>query len=118
MVKRGFVMSKVVFNAEVKKAVDSILLKNPAVVPGKMFGYPAYYINKKLMACIYENGVGVKVPADVAGQLIGKEGIVHFQPMGRWRMKEWIQINRKNPEDYLKEVEIFETSVNFVESSG
>jgi len=109
-------MSKVIFNPEVKKAVDSILLRNPSVVPGKMFGYPAYYINKKLIACIYENGVGVKVPADVADQLMGKEGIVHFQPMGRQKMKEWIQIDRKNPDDYLKDIEIFETSINFVGS--
>lgn len=102
-------MNKVIFNPEVKKAVDSILLRNKSVVPGKMFGYPAYYINKKLIACIYENGVGVKVPADVADQLMGKEGIVHFQPMGRQKTKEWIQIDRKNPDDYLKDIEIFET---------
>jgi hypothetical protein len=31
-------MSKVNFNPEVKKAVDSILLKNSSVVSGKMFG--------------------------------------------------------------------------------
>jgi len=111
-------MSKANFDPEVKKAVDSILLKNPSVVSGKMFGYPAYYINKKLFACIYEKGVGVKIPADVANQLIDKKGIVHFQPMGRARMKEWIQINRENPADYLKDVEIFETSMIFVESLG
>jgi hypothetical protein len=111
-------MSKVNFNPEVEKAVDSILLRNPSVVAGKMFGYPAYYINGKLCACIYEKGVGVKIPADVANQLIGKKDIVHFQPMGRARMKEWVQINRENPEDYLKDEEIFETSMSFVASLG
>jgi len=33
-------------------------------------------------------------------------------------MKEWIQINRENPEGYLKDLEIFETSISFVASSG
>lgn len=33
-------------------------------------------------------------------------------------MKEWIQINRDNPEDYLKDIEIFETSISFVALSG
>ena len=111
-------MTKAVFDPEVKKVIDSILLKNPSVISGKMFGYPAYYVNKKLLACIYENGVGVKVPADLANQLIGKKGIVHFQPMGIPRMKEWIQINRENPGDYLKDLEIFETSMSFVTSLG
>ncbi|MBN1190986.1 MAG: hypothetical protein JXA46_14620 [Dehalococcoidales bacterium] len=109
-------MAKVIFSPEVKQVVDSILLKNPSVVPGKMFGYPAYYINKKLFACIYENGAGLKVPADAVDQLVGKKGIVHFQPLGRAKMKEWIQINRENPEDCFNDIDIFETSMSFVAS--
>ena len=109
-------MSKANFDPEVKKAVDSILLKNPSIVPGKMYGYPAYYINRKLVACIYEKGVGLKVPESVANDLIGKKGIVHFQPMGRAKMREWIQINRDNREDFLKDTEIFKTSIDFVAS--
>jgi hypothetical protein len=35
----------------------------PGVVVGTMFGYPAYYVNKKLFACLYEEGIGIKVPA-------------------------------------------------------
>ena len=111
-------MNKANFNQEHKKVVDSLLLKIPGVVSGKMFGYPAYYINKKLFACIYENGVGVKIPEKMANDLIGKEGITHFQPMGRAKMKEWIQINREKSEDYLKDKEIFERSIKFVSLSG
>jgi hypothetical protein len=109
-------MTKAVFNPEIKKVVDSILLKNLSVVSGQMFGYPAYYINKKLLACIYENGVGLKIPASIANQLIGKKSIVHFQPLGKPIMKEWIQINREYPEDYLKDIDIFENSIKFVAS--
>jgi hypothetical protein len=111
-------MGKVNFNPDIMKAVDSILLENAGVVPGKMFGYPAYYINNRLFACVYEDGVGIKVPEDVANDLIGEKGIVHFQPMGRAKMREWIQVNRENPEEYLRDAEIFETSVNFVGSLG
>jgi hypothetical protein len=79
-----------------------------------MFGYPAYYINKKLFACLYEEGVGIKIPEDRVNELIGREGIIHFQPMGRRKIREWIQINRKNSEDYLIDKEIFETSIRYV----
>jgi hypothetical protein len=109
-------MRTVSFNPEIKKVVDSILLKYPLVQSGKMFGYPAYYVNKKLVACIYESGVGIKVPEDVAKTLIGKEGIGHFHPLGRPEMKEWIQINHQKPDDYLEDTAIFEASVNFVSS--
>ena len=111
-------MRKTDYSPEIKKAIDAILLKNPAIAPGRMFGYPAYYVNKRLFACIYKNGVGLKVPETVANELIGRKGILHFQPLGRPRMKEWIQINRENPGDYMKDVEIFKTSVSFVASLG
>jgi len=107
-------MSKAIYDIEIKNVLDTFLLKIPIVVPAKMFGYPAYYVNKKLFACVYEEGVGLKLPLEVANELIGMEGIIPFIPMGRRRMKQWIQINREHPDDYLKDVEIFEMSINFV----
>lgn len=102
------------FNPDIKMIVDSFLLKDPYVTPGKMFGFPAYYVNKKLFACVYEEGVGLKVPADTAKEQIGKPGIVPFQPYGKAVMKEWIQINRGKPEDYLNDMVLFQKSIDFV----
>ena len=65
---------------------------------------------------LYENGVGIKIPEDKANELIGKKGIVHFQPLGRAKMREWIQINRERSEDYLNHQEIFDFSIKFVSS--
>ena len=107
-------MSTVMFNPAHKEVLDDVLLQFPGVVGGTMFGYPAYYINKKLFACIYGEGVGIKVPAKVAGSLVGREGIVRFQPMGRKPMKEWIQINRKRSEDYRMDQEILKISIEYV----
>ena len=107
-------MAKVNFNVEHKRILDEYLLKIPGVVSGKMFGFPAYYINNKLFACVYENGVGVKIPEDKANELIGKEGIIYFKPMGRAKMREWIQINREKSEDYRNDQEIFDISIRFV----
>ena len=81
-----------------------------------MFGYPAYYVNKKLFACLYEDGVGIKVPENLAKELVGEEGIIYFQPLGRRKMREWIQINHENSIDYLKDKEIFDISIEFVSS--
>ena len=82
-----------------------------------MFGYPAYYINRKLFACIYENGVGIKVPEKVAESLVGRKGIVRFLPRGRKPMKEWIQINREHSEDYRRDQEILKISIDYVSSA-
>jgi hypothetical protein len=110
-------MAKAEYNQKIKESLDSFLLEFPGVNPGKMFGYPAYYVGKKLFACVYEDGVGIKVSEDLAKDLIKSEGITYFQPLGRPRMKQWIQINRGEPEDYYKDIEIFKTSIEFVSKS-
>ncbi|VVB63346.1 YjbR [uncultured archaeon] len=111
-------MRKARYSQGIKGILDSFLLEFPEVTTGKMFGYPAYYVRKKLFACIYENGVGIKVPEDLAEELIKTEGIIHFQPMGRAKMRQWIQINRRDPNDYLKDMEIFKASVDYVLESA
>jgi hypothetical protein len=109
-------MSKQKFKPQNKEVLDTFLLDKPGVKPGKMFGYPAYYVNKKLFACLYEDGVGIKLPEKIAKKLVGQEGIIHFQPLGRRKMREWIQINRENPEEYRGDREIFESSIQYVSS--
>lgn len=108
-------MSKALYNTDIQRVLDSFLLHDPRVVAGKMFGYPAYVVSDKLFACVYENSVGIKVPYQLANELVGWEGITHFTPMGRRKMKEWIQISRDIPEDYLNDLEIFKKSVDYVE---
>lgn len=48
------------FNPAHKAALDNLLLGDPRVRAGKMFGFPAYYVSKKLCICRYEDGVGIK----------------------------------------------------------
>ncbi|HEX4899334.1 MAG TPA: TfoX/Sxy family protein [Pyrinomonadaceae bacterium] len=97
-----------------KAILDSLLLNMPSVVDGKMFGYPAYFVNGKLFACVYGEGVGVKVPEEVANKLLAEKHVVPFQPLGKPKMREWIQINRARPTDYGKDINVFRTSIEFV----
>jgi len=110
-------MAKAEYNQKIKENLDSFLLEFTGVAAGKMFGYPAYYVGNMLFACVYEDGVGIKVPEDLVKDLIKSEGITYFQPLGRSKMKEWIQISRANPEDYYKDIEIFKASIEFVSKS-
>jgi hypothetical protein len=111
-------MSPPVYNPKHKEVLDSVLLQMPGVVAGTMFGYPAYYINKKLFACLYEEGVGLMVPEKVASSLVGQKGIIRFQPKARKPMKEWIQINHERSEDYRMDEEILKISVEYVSLSS
>ena len=103
------------FNEDHKAVLDDMLLDHPGVRPGKMFGYPAYYAGEKLSICLYEAGVGVKVPEATANNLLEKDlNVTPFQPMGRRKMREWIQINLEGSEDYRGYLNVFEESIEYV----
>lgn len=107
-------MTKAVFDPENKRVLDTLLLHLPGVTAGRMFGYPAYYVHRKLFACVYGTGVGIKVPEEIANNLLGKAHIVPFQPLGKSRMREWVQINRASSEEYRLDQDLFHCAVQFV----
>jgi predicted DNA-binding protein (MmcQ/YjbR family) len=103
------------FNPEHKAVLDDMLLGYPQVRPGRMFGFPAYYAGKKLCICLYEQGVGVKLPEESAARLLDTDpNVVPFQPMGKPKMREWIQINLSRSEDYRQYASVLDESVHHV----
>ena len=103
------------FNSEHKVVLDEMLLGHPYVRPGKMFGFPAYYVDKKLCICLYEQGVGVKLPEQTVTKLLeADQNTIPFQPLGKPKMREWIQINLGRSEDYRQYMPIFDESIQFV----
>ena len=101
-----------------KDTLDSLLLPLPEVTAGKMFGYPAYFTAGRLFACLMDHVIGLKVPADLAVDLLLQPFISPFQPFGKAKMKEWIQINRERPEDLESDISVFLASITYVSSLG
>lgn len=103
------------FNPSHKTVLDDLLLGHPLIRPGKMFGFPAYYVGKKLCICLYEQGVGVKLPEPEAQTLLADDpNVIPFQPMGKSKMRQWVQINLTNSEDYRQYLPVFEQSIQHV----
>jgi hypothetical protein len=106
-------MSK--FNPDHKVFLDEMLLNNPMVRSGHMFGYPAYYVGKKMAICHFENGVGVKLPAEKAQHLLAHDpNVTPFQPLGRPPMREWVQINLTDSDQLLQYQTVFEDSIQYI----
>ena len=103
------------FNPDHKAVLDDLLLGHPRVHPGKMFGFPAYYAGKKLCICLYEQGVGIKLPEETVKELLETDiNIVPFQPFGKPKMREWVQINLRRSEDYRQYRSVFDESIRHV----
>jgi hypothetical protein len=107
-------MSPIAFNDEHKKALDAILLPLPGVRAAKAFGVPAYYVGKKMFACVYEDGVSVKLPEETVQSLLDGKIYVPFVPMAGRKMREWVQICRTDSSEYLADMNLFVMSIEFV----
>ena len=107
-------MPKMSYDPEVKEVLDSMLLDNVEVEPGKAFGLPAYYINGKMFAAVYEDGATIKVPEETAAELLERDGMHEFRPMDKHVMKNWVLIRRESPEDYREDKELFQLAFDHV----
>ena len=101
-----------------KAQIDALLLKLPGVSARKISGLNAYFVNDKMFACISGRGVGLRLPAATATELQFSRGdVVPFQPGGMTSTREWVQIDRAEAAEYEQDIELFQTSLEFVKAA-
>ena len=101
-----------------KALIDALLLKLPGVVGKKMNALDAYFVGDKMFACISGAGVGLRLPAKTADELqFSRANVSHFNPGGVSGTREWIQINRADPAEYVQDLELFQASHAFVKAA-
>lgn len=101
-----------------KSVIDALLLKLPGTVGKKMNALDAYFVGDKMFACISGDGVGLRLPAKTADELqFSRANVSHFNPGGVSGTREWIQINRANPAEYVQDLELFQASHAFVKAA-
>jgi hypothetical protein len=102
-----------------KAQLDALLLKLHGVSARKINGLDAYFVSDRMFACISGNGVGLRLPAATATELhFSRDNISPFQPRGIPATREWIQIDRADAADYARDLELFQTSIDFVKAGG
>lgn len=98
-----------------KAQLDDLLLKLPGVSAKTIHGFDAYFVSDRMFACISGDGVGLRLPVAVARELQFSRGdVVPFQPGGVTSTREWIQIERADAGDYVKDLPLFQASIEFV----
>ncbi|MEI6648491.1 MAG: hypothetical protein WCO08_02495 [Actinomycetes bacterium] len=107
-------LKKVAHNQELfKEYFEAMVKMHPNLRQGSMFGCPAVYVEDTLAFCVFENDLGVKIPADLATSLIESGTAIRFQPYGKRPMKEWVQLSGgKN--SFKPNLKILSQSVEFV----
>jgi len=100
-----------------KDQIDALLLALPGVEARKINGLDAYFVADKMFACISGNGIGIRLPVATATELQFSRGnVTTFSPGGTASTREWIQIDREDAADYVKDLELFQASIDFVKA--
>jgi hypothetical protein len=112
------ILGKEKFSPAVKEILDEIMLNMPEVKPGKMFGYPAYYVNKKLAVFIYYDGVVLKLPDELYNKLMSSESskAKPFSLLNKGKGKNWTIIHHETPEEFEQDFDILGTAVQYIHS--
>ena len=98
-----------------KAQIDALLLALPGVSARKINSLDAYFVSDKMFACLSGNGIGLRLPVATATELqFSRDNVGPFSPGGIASTREWIQIERAEPADYSKDLELFQASLDFV----
>ena len=101
------------FSAANHAEIRALLAVYPEVREGRMFGHPAWFVGRRMFACVYGAGVGLKLPEPEAAALLKRAGVVRFQPYGKAPMREWVQLNRARAADYRRDRATLEAAIRY-----
>jgi predicted DNA-binding protein (MmcQ/YjbR family) len=98
-----------------KEHLDALLLAIKGVEARTIKGLNAYFVSDKMFACVGDKGIGLRVPAQMATELqFSRDGVGPYSPGGMASTREWIQIERENPADHAKDMELVQASIDYV----
>lgn len=101
------------YRDDVLAAVSALLAERPEATPRKMFGHPGFAVGGKMFACLYDDGVAVKLPEATAQAAIGRLEVEAFRPYGT-SMREWVLIAHDDLGAYAGDVDLFEAAIAYV----
>ena len=101
------------YRDDVLAAVSALLAERPEATPRQMFGHPGFAVGGKMFACLYDEGVAVKLPEATAQAAIGRPDIEAFRPYGK-SMREWVLIVHEDLAAYAGDVDLFEAAIEYV----
>jgi hypothetical protein len=71
------------FRSELRTFLAEFAAEHRGVRLGKMFGLPAIYVGRRLVTCLIEDGIIVRLPAELAKQEIESKRGKPFSRRGR-----------------------------------
>ena len=101
------------YRDDVLAVVSALLAERPEATPRKMFGHSGFAVGGKMFACLYDDGVAVKLPEATTQAAIARPDVEAFRPYGKL-MREWVLIAHDDLAAYAGDVDLFEAAIAYV----
>jgi hypothetical protein len=101
------------YRDDVLAAIADLLAERPEATPRAMFGHPGFAVAGKMFACLYAEGVAVKLSETAAQAALSRPGVESFRPYGK-SMREWVLIVHDDVSAYTGDLDLFEASIAYV----
>ncbi len=76
----------------VRDDVKRALFSYPDIRESTMFGGPAFFVGRRLVACIAGDRVAVKTDGDLAASLLNDGKAIDFEPVPNPGLQGWIAV--------------------------
>ena len=83
-------------SSALREVVWLLLSVHADIRAGQMFGCPAFFLGRRMVACVYGDEVGIKLPSARVEELLVQPDIEPFRPYGKDKMREWVALRHRN----------------------
>lgn len=101
------------FRSDLQPFLTEFVENHRGVRPGKMFGLPAAYVGRKLVTCLIEDGIIVRLPEDVAKREIQAKRAGPYSRRGKV-MGSWVMYRPKTMAEARRLTPILEVAARNV----
>lgn len=77
-------------------------------------GRPQFFAGERLFAFVAQEGVALKLPAEVVQRVIDHVDYLPFKMRNRPLLREWIRIKHEDAATYKKDAPLFRQAIRFV----
>jgi hypothetical protein len=94
----------------VLETVRVLLADRPDITPITMFGHPSFKAGGRMFACVYDGGLGLKLPEPQVHAAMTQPDISAFSPYGK-SMPAWIFIEHDDAAAYEHDQDLLEAAI-------
>jgi TfoX/Sxy family transcriptional regulator of competence genes len=101
------------YRDDVLATIADLLADRSEATPRAMFGHPGFAVAGKMFACLYAEGVAVKLSETAAQAALSRPGVESFRPYGK-SMREWVLIVHDDLTAYAGDLDLFDAAIAYV----